>query len=74
MDIRRRTVLIIRSQGQYLVGYVMGTMILRWSESPYDAWATRKWEDAERMARMVDGELMLFNPVAGQLRPAEVRR
>ena len=29
---------------------------------------------AESFNEMVDGELMLFNPVAGQLRPAEVRK
>lgn len=68
MDIRRKTVLIIRREGQYLVGYVMGTTILRWSISPWDAWATRNRVMAQMVAGRVGGEILLFNPVAGQMK------
>ena len=68
MDIRRETGLIIRKDGQYLVGKVMFSEELRWSASPWDAWRTRIRANARSVAEKVDGEIMLFNPVAGQIR------
>lgn len=68
MDIRRRTCLIVRRDGRFLVGVALLTNELKWSESPYDAWRTRRRIDAENVARRVGGSLCLFNPVAGQLR------
>lgn len=50
----------------------MGTICystdLRWSISPWDAWITRDTETARKVADRVGGEIMLFNPVAGQIR------
>lgn len=68
MDIRRQTGLIIRKDGEYLVGYVLYTDELRWSISPWDAWRTRIRAKARSIAEKTGGEIMLFNPVAGQIR------
>lgn len=71
MDIRRKTQLIIRRGPDFLVGTILYSTDLRWSSSPWDAWGTRDRETAEKVARLVDGELYLWNPVAGQLREAQ---
>ena len=68
MDIRLLTCIIIRKNGEYLVGRVLGSEDLRWSYSPHDAWRTRNKDDARDMARIVGGTMMLFNPAVGQLR------
>lgn len=68
MDIRTKTGIIIRKDGKYLVGFVLYSKELRWSESPYDAWLTRSPEKAGEVARKVGGATMLFNPIVGQLR------
>ena len=68
MNIRAYTRLIIRKDGEYLVGCQVGTHHLVWSISPWDAWSTRRREDAERVISRVGGELILFNPIAGQIR------
>ena len=67
-DIRRKTGLIIRRKGEYLVGTILYSTDLRWSISPWDAWRTRKPEDARRVAEKVGGEIVLFNPVSGERR------
>ena len=56
----------------YLVGTILYSTDLRWSDSCWDAWRTRDREAARRVAQRVGGELMLFNPVAGQIREAMV--
>ena len=68
MDIRLKTGLIVRRGGVFLVGRIIGSTEYRWSDSPWDAWRTRNKDDAERIAKRVGGDLMLFNPVAGQVR------
>lgn len=68
MDIRLLTCIIIRKNTKYLVGRVLGSSELRWSDSPHDAWRTRDRETARDMARIVGGTMMLFNPAVGQLR------
>lgn len=70
MNIRTKTCLIIRRGNEYLVGTIMYSTDLRWSLSPWDAWRTRDREAAERIARVTGGDMMLFNPIAGQLREA----
>ena len=70
MDVRLSTCLIIRRGPEFLVGTILYSRDLRWSISPWDAWRTRKWEKAERMAEYTGGDLWLFNPVSGQLREA----
>ena len=68
MDIRLKTGMIIRRGCEYLVARQIGTRKLIWSQSPWDAWITRRKEDAERIAHATGGDVMLFNPVAGQIR------
>lgn len=72
-DIRLSTCLVIKKDGQFLQGNQMGTGILVWTNSPYDAWKTRCRGDAERVAFLVKGEILLFNPVIGKIRKAKWR-
>jgi len=65
-DIRRKTCIVIRKNGEYLVGYIVFTDELRWSDSPYDAWKTRNKEKAAEVARKVGGVMVLFNPIVNQ--------
>lgn len=69
-DIRLKTGLIIKRGPVFLVGRIMGTSELKWSDSPWDAWRTRDRDEAEAVARATGGDLWLFNPVAGQIREA----
>ncbi len=71
-DIRRETKLIIKRGDSFLVGTILGSKELKWSTSPWDAWGTRNRDAARRIARATGGDLWLFNPVAGQLREAEI--
>ena len=64
-DIRRKTALVIEKNGEYLVGF---SVFLRFSSSPWDAWRTRDKEAAQAVADKVGGNMMLFNPVVGQIR------
>lgn len=70
MDVREKTVLIIKRGDEYLVGTICFSTELRWSISKYDAWTTRRREDAERVASAVGGTVMLFNPIVNQIREA----
>ena len=67
-EIRKKTCLIIRKGNEFLVGTILWSTDLRWSRSPYDAWNTRNRGDAERVAREVDGELVLFNPIVNKMK------
>lgn len=66
-DIRKKTVIIIRRNNEYLVGMTIFADI-RWSIYPYDAWQTRDRNLAEEIAKEVGGITMLFNPVVRQIR------
>jgi len=68
MDIRRATCIIIRKDGEYLVGTILYSTDLRWSWSPYDAWKTRDMEEARNVARETGGIMVLFNPIVNQKR------
>lgn len=64
-DIRLRTKLIIRRGNQWLVGRgITGDLVF--STSRYDAWWTRDRNDAADVARMVGGDVWLFNSVIGE--------
>ena len=65
-EIRRKTCIIIRKDGDYLVGTILYSRDLRWSYSAFDAWRTRDREAARRVARVVGGALVLFNPIIGK--------
>ena len=66
--VRKQTCLIVRKNGKYLVGRMMLTGGLKWSESKYDAWRTRDKEQARQTALIVGGIVMLFNPIVNQIR------
>ena len=68
MDIRLKSGLIIRKNGEFLVGTILYSTDLRWSGSPWDAWRTRIRAKARSIAEKTGGEIMLFNPVTGQIR------
>ena len=70
-EIRRKTCIIIRKDGEYLVGTILYSTDLRWSPSPFDAWRTRRKEDAEREAGKVGAELVLFNPILNSKKELE---
>jgi len=68
-DIRKETCVIIRKNGKYLVGKILGSRNeLRWADDPYSAWRTRDREQAEKVARAVGGITILFNPIVKQMR------
>ena len=67
-ELRRQTRLIIRKDGEYLVGIRMVTGGLIWSLSPWDAWGTRVRANARSVQSKTGGEICLFNPVIGQIR------
>jgi len=70
-ELRRQTCIIIRKDGEYLVGTVLYSRDLRWSHSAFDAWRTRDREAARRVARITGGVLVLFNPIIGKTRDME---
>ena len=72
MDIREFTCIIIRKDGRYLVGKCPITGALLWSDSPYEAWRTRKRDKALIVADKVGGERILFNPPSGQRREMRI--
>ena len=72
MDIRRETSLIVRKDGEYLVGKVLYSEELRWSKSPYDAWKTRIRASAKSIRDKTGGEILLWNPIVGQIRRANI--
>lgn len=67
-DIRAQTCIIIRRNGEFLVGTICYSTDLRWSASAYDAWRTRDREQAAEVARKTGGVMVLFNPVTGERR------
>ena len=68
MDIRTKTCIIIRKNGAYLVGTILYSDDLRWSESQYAAWRTRDKELAREVARATGGVMVLFNPIVNQMK------
>ena len=66
--LRRETCIIIRKNGEYLVGAVLHSRELRWSYSSFDAWRTRDREAARRVAGVSGGEMVLFNPIIGKIK------
>ena len=55
MDIRSETCLIVKRGTEYLVGTILYSQDLRWSDSPWSAWRTRSREQAEKVARVTGG-------------------
>ena len=67
-DLRKATRLIIKKDGEYMVGRILYSRDLRWSTSPNDAWWTRDREQAEFVARQLGATVVLYNPVVNQIR------
>lgn len=74
MDIRLYTRIIIEKDGEFLQGYSVLTGDLIWSNSPYNAWWTRKKDRAYITAHKVGGTRYLFNPVTGECREMRIGR
>jgi len=66
-EIRNMTRYIVRKNGEYLVGKIIFSTDLRWSNNKYDAWWTKDPEQAEEMARRTGGIVMRFNPLDGRV-------
>ena len=66
--IRKETCIIIRRNGEYLVGSILFSEELRWSRYRYDAWRTRDRGMAADVARETGGIMVLFNPIVGEAR------
>ena len=73
-DIRLRTHLIIRRGNQYLRGKSIFGNFPEWTSSPWDAWRTRSRHTAIELNRRVQGEIYLFNPVVGKLKPWRINQ
>lgn len=67
-ELRKRTCIVIRKDGEFLVGRICYSKELRWSIYVNDAWQTRNREAARWFAARTGGEMMLFNPIVGQMR------
>jgi len=67
-NVRKATRIVIRRNGEYLVGKVYIQPELRWSWSIYDAWRTKSLEKARKVARATGGTMVLFNPVLNRER------
>lgn len=67
-ELKRHTCIIIRKDREYLVGTILCSSDLRWSNCAYDAWRTRNRDDAWRVAEYVGGVTVLFNPITGEIR------
>lgn len=68
MDIRKKTCLIIKKNGEYLAGRIIFSTDLRWSIYRHEAVRTRNIDKAKDIARKTGGILMLFNPITGDER------
>ena len=66
--LRRETVLILKKDGYFLVGTILDSNKLRWSDSPWSAWRTREKQKAVKIAERTGSEIFMFNPIVGQLR------
>lgn len=67
-EIRKQTCLIIRKNGEYLVGKIVYSDDLKWSIYRHDAWRTRSRNRARRIALRTGGIVMLFNPIINRER------
>lgn len=65
-DIRKETCIVIKKDGSYLVGRILWSNDLRWSNSRHDAWRTRSRKAAKKLARRTGGIMVLFNPIVDQ--------
>ena len=67
-DIRKETCIIIRKNKQFLQGKEWITNRPLWTQYTWNAWRTRDKEQAKEMAKLTGGVMVLFNPVARQMK------
>lgn len=67
-EIRKKTCIIIRKNGEYLVGKILYSDDLRWSIYACEAWRTRDRRAAEMVAKKTGGIMMLYNPIINEAR------
>lgn len=65
-DIRKYDRYIIRCRKNYLFGVSMGGK-LDIRPSPWDAWSTKKIQDARMIAARIGGKVVRFNPAEGSV-------
>lgn len=68
MDVRLNTCVIIRKNGEFLVGKSSMTGRYMWSIYRNDAWRTRSRKEAREVARKTGGIEILYNPIVNQMR------
>lgn len=68
MNIREQTCIIIRKNKLFLQGKECFTNKPKWTQYRHQAWKTRDKERAAEIARKVGGVMVLFNPVADQVK------
>ena len=68
MDIRTKTCIIIRKNRLFLQGKECFTNDPKWTQYRHQAWRTRNRQKAERIARIVGGVMVLYNPIADQIK------
>jgi len=65
INIRKYDSYIVRCRNMYLFGVDRGKLDLR--PYYYDAWRTRRVQDARRVAARIGGKVVRFNPAEGSV-------
>ena len=65
---RRKTVLVIKKDRQYLSRVEMLTRCVIWSPHLADAWSTREIGKARFLSEKFDAQIMMFNPIVWEVR------
>ncbi|MBQ2462963.1 MAG: hypothetical protein II504_11065 [Clostridia bacterium] len=68
MDIREATCIIIRKNREFLQGTEWITHRPMWTPYKWNAWRTRDKAEAAEVARKTGGVMVLFNPIARQMK------
>lgn len=68
MDIREQTCIIIRKNKLFLQGKECFTNKPKWTQYRHQAWRTRNKGKAAEIAKKLGGAMVLFNPVADQVK------
>lgn len=68
MNVRLKTAVVCQRGSEFLVG-VDPFGNIKWSTYIYDAWRTRKIEEAKLVAKITNSKMVLFNSATGERRP-----
>lgn len=69
MDIRLLTRCVVQKGKLYFKCLDMFYGVMLWTDSPYEAWSTRKLDTAYRVAWKLGGSVRLFNPAVNEVAP-----